>query len=111
MGFSRPECWSGLPFPSPGYLPNPGIEPRSPALQADSLLTEPPGKPVYEVGVNVYPHLVKQGCPMRGDSGPLSMPLSQPPALLSSRLGVSRLSPSVLTAPPGGVSSPSWSDA
>jgi len=33
MGFSRQECWSGLPFPSPGDLPNPGIEPRSPALQ------------------------------------------------------------------------------
>ena len=37
MGFSRQECWSGLPFPSPGDLPNPGIEPRSPALQADAL--------------------------------------------------------------------------
>ena len=41
MGFSRPEYWSGKPFPSPGDLPNPGIEPRSPALQADSLPTEP----------------------------------------------------------------------
>ena len=40
MGFSRQEYWSGLPFPSPGHLPNPGIEPRSPALQADSLATE-----------------------------------------------------------------------
>ena len=40
MGFSRQEHWSGLPFPSPGNLPNPGIEPKSPALQADSLLTE-----------------------------------------------------------------------
>ena len=45
MGFSRQECWSGLPFPSPGDLPNPGIEPRSPALQADTLTSEPPGKP------------------------------------------------------------------
>ena len=43
--FSRPEYWSGWPFPSPGDLPNPGIEPRSPALQADSLPAEPPGKP------------------------------------------------------------------
>ena len=43
--FSRQEYWSGLPFPSPGDLPNPGIEPRSPALQADSLLSEPPGNP------------------------------------------------------------------
>ena len=40
MGFFRQEYWSGLPFPCPGNLPNPGIEPRSPALQADSLLTE-----------------------------------------------------------------------
>ena len=45
MGFSRQEYWSGLPFPSPGDLPNPGIEPRSPALQADALTSEPPGKP------------------------------------------------------------------
>ena len=43
--FSRQESWSGLPFPSPGDLPDPGIEPRSPALQADALPSEPPGKP------------------------------------------------------------------
>ena len=43
MGFSRQEYWSGLPFPSPGDLPDPGIEPRSPALQADALPSEPPG--------------------------------------------------------------------
>ena len=45
MGFSRQGYWSGLPFPSPGDLPNPGIEPRSPALQADALTSAPPGKP------------------------------------------------------------------
>ena len=45
MEFSRPEYWSGEPFPSTGDLPNPGIEPRSPALQADSLPAEPQGKP------------------------------------------------------------------
>ena len=45
MGFSKQEYWSGLPFPSPGDLPNPGIEPRSPALQADALTSEPLGKP------------------------------------------------------------------
>ena len=45
MGFSRQEYWSGLPFPSPGDLPGPGIEPRSPALEADALTSEPPGKP------------------------------------------------------------------
>ena len=45
MEFSRQEYWSGLPFPSPGDLPDPGIKPRSPALQADALLSEPPGNP------------------------------------------------------------------
>ena len=45
MGFSRQEDWSGLPFPSPGDLPNPGIEPMSPKLQADALSSEPPGNP------------------------------------------------------------------
>ena len=44
MGFFRQEYWSGLSFPSPGDLPNPGIEPRSPALQAGALPSEPPGK-------------------------------------------------------------------
>ena len=45
MEFSRPEYWSRQPFPSPGDLPNPGIEPRSPILQAGSLPAEPQGKP------------------------------------------------------------------
>ena len=45
MEFSRQEDWSGLPFPSPADLPDPGIKPRSPALQADALPSEPPGKP------------------------------------------------------------------
>ena len=45
VGFSRQEYWSGLPFPSPGDLPDPGIEPRFPTLQADALTSEPPGKP------------------------------------------------------------------
>ena len=48
MEFSRQEYWSGLPVPSPGDLPSPVIEPRSPTLQADSLTSEPPGKPVYK---------------------------------------------------------------
>ena len=46
MGFSRQEYWSGLPCSPPGDLPHPGVEPRSPALQAVSLLSEPPGKPL-----------------------------------------------------------------
>ena len=44
VGFSRQEYWSGLPFPSPGDLPNPGIELGFPALEADTLPSEPPGK-------------------------------------------------------------------
>jgi len=47
MGFSRQEYWSGLPFPSKGDLPNAGIKPRSLPLQGDSLLSEPPGKPIH----------------------------------------------------------------
>ena len=47
MGFSRQEYWHGLPFPSPGDPPNPEIEPGSPALEADALTSEPPGKPVH----------------------------------------------------------------
>ena len=46
MEFSRQEHWSGLPFPSPGDLPDLGIKPRSLALQADSLPSEPPGKTI-----------------------------------------------------------------
>ena len=49
MGFSRQEYRSGLPFPSPGDLPKPGIEPGSPALQTDALPAEPPGKPAKAV--------------------------------------------------------------
>ena len=45
MEFSRQEYWSGLPLPSPGGLPDPGIKPRSPELEADTLTSEPPGKP------------------------------------------------------------------
>ena len=48
MGFSKQECWSGLPLPSLGDLPDPGIELGSPVLQADTLPSEPPGKPVKQ---------------------------------------------------------------
>ena len=48
MGFSRQKYWSGLPFPSLGDLPDPGIEPRSPTLQAEALPSEPPGNPEIE---------------------------------------------------------------
>ena len=46
MELSRQEYWSGLPFPFPGDLPNPRIKPGSPAFQADTFITEPPGKPL-----------------------------------------------------------------
>ena len=49
MEFSRQEYWSGLPFPSLGDLPDPGFEPRSPALYADALPSEPPGKSHFKV--------------------------------------------------------------
>ena len=51
MDFSRPKYWSGWPLPSPGDLPNPGMEPRSPASQADSLPAGPPGKHSGREGV------------------------------------------------------------
>ena len=53
MEFSRLEYWSGLPFPSPGDLPNPRIEPRSPTLQADALPSEPLGMPTAMEGSRV----------------------------------------------------------
>ena len=57
MGFSRQEYWSGLPFPSPGDLPDPGIEPRSPTLQADALTSAPPGKPLI-LNTSLFSHSV-----------------------------------------------------
>ena len=57
IGFSRQEFWSGLPLPSPGGLPNPGIKPGSSALQADSLQSEPPGKP-FTVYIFVQMHML-----------------------------------------------------
>ena len=57
MRFSRQEYWSRLPFPSPGDLPNPGIEPRSPALQAYALPSEPPRKPISQF--SKYHNLIK----------------------------------------------------
>ena len=54
MGFSRQEHWSGLPFRSPGDLPDPGIKPRSPTLQADALTSEPPGKPHRACAISIH---------------------------------------------------------
>ena len=60
MGFSRQEHWSGLPFPSPGGLPSPGIEPASPALAGGFFTSEPPGKPLE--AVLVVPRPVPRHC-------------------------------------------------
>ena len=61
MELSRPEYWSGLPFPSPGNLPNPGIKPRTPALQADSLPAEPQGEAlsIQRLSLNAFDFPVK----------------------------------------------------
>ena len=55
MEFSRQEYWSGLPSPSPGDLLDPGIGPRSPTLEADTLTSEPPGKPNLSEGSSQLP--------------------------------------------------------
>ena len=55
MEFSRQEYWSGLPFPSPGDIPDPGMEPRSPALQADALPSEPPLSPSVYMAITEKP--------------------------------------------------------
>ena len=59
MGFSRQEYWSGLPCPPPRDPPNPGIELRSPTLQADSLPSEPPGKPLSKLGKTRFSPTIK----------------------------------------------------
>ena len=61
MGFSKQEYWSGLPFPPPGDLPNSGIEPRSPALEADPLTSEPPGKPQTSKLSLIKKHVIHMG--------------------------------------------------
>ena len=64
MGFSRQDNCSGLPFPSPGDLPDPGIEPGSPTLQADSLLSEPPGRVLKKELFQAFPSfMVASGIP------------------------------------------------
>ena len=61
MGFFRQEYWSRVPFASPGDLPNPGIEPRSPTLQADALPSESPGKPlILKLQLKILIYLLKK---------------------------------------------------
>ena len=83
MEFSRPEHWSGQPFPSPRDLPKPGIKPRSPALQADSLPAEPPGKPkntevgslsLLQAGDLPDPGIEPGSHALQADSSPAELP-------------------------------------
>ena len=62
-GFSRQDYWSGLPFPSPGDLPDLAIKPGSPTLQADALPSEPPGKPWFQL--NQFPNQVNKLYPIK----------------------------------------------
>ena len=65
LGFSRQECWSGLPFPTPGDLSNPGIESWSPSLQTDSLPSEPPGKPLYIINLSYLGDFLREMSPQQ----------------------------------------------
>ena len=82
MGFSRQEDWNGLPFPSPGDPPNPGIEPGSPALEADALTSEPPGKPHAAAAAAAK---LLQSCPTLCDPIDGSPPGSAVPGILQAR--------------------------
>ena len=92
MEFSRPEYWSGYPFPSPGDLPNTGIEPRSPTLQVDSLPAEPEGKPLFLKSfcksLCLSPAAAKslQSCPTLCDPTDGSPPGSRIPGILQARI-------------------------
>ena len=75
---SRAFYWSGLPFPSPGNLPNPGIEPRSPTLQADALTSEPPGKPLDSFSWVLFGLVIKTTYPViRGLGFEVAQPLER----------------------------------
>ena len=114
MGFSRQEYWSGLPFPSPGDLPDSGIEPRSPALQADALPFEPPGRlylklstlqtePTLLCGYSLSPVTFLTHLGAQADTWEAFIPLASP---------VPSTSPS-LWIPPPNTSPPrlSWEDS
>ena len=83
MKFSRQEYWSGLPFPPPGNLPEPGMEPTSPALTGGFFTTEPPGKPYLPHAAAAAKSL--QSCPTRCDPIDGSPPGSPVPGILQAR--------------------------
>ena len=92
MGFSRQECWSGLPFPSPGDLPDPGIKPWCPALQVDALSSEPPGKTQRMRKINILTAAATakslQSCLTLCDPRDGSPPGSTVPGILQARTRV-----------------------
>ena len=85
IGFSRQEYYSGLPFPSPGDLSDPGIEPRSPALQADSLPTELQGKPCVKYAAAAAAKSL-QSCPTLHDPMDCSPPGSSIRGIFQARV-------------------------
>jgi len=87
MGFSRQEYWSGLPFPSPGDLPDPGIKLGSPAFQEDALTSEPPGKPqeIHAAAAAAAAKLL-QSCPTLSDPMDCSPPGSSIHGLFQARV-------------------------
>ena len=90
MEFSRQECESGLLFPSPGDLTNPGIESGSPGLQADSLPSEPPGNPksyIYHLGLHLWVHSRSlQSCPTFHNHMYCSLPGSSVHGILQAKI-------------------------
>ena len=97
MEFSRLEYWSGYPFPSPGDLPNPGLEPRSPAFQADSLPAEPQGKNIQLVLITsfIYSSVYK--------SIPVCQLISSPPYSLATILKKKKICNSAVVQLPSPV--------
>ena len=81
LGFSRRECWSGLPFPSPGNLPDPGTEPWSPTVQSDSLPSEPRGKRLISVETCSEMRAIYGG--LRTHSSATQIPFRFPPGIES----------------------------
>ena len=81
MEFSRQEYWSGLPFPAPGDLPNPGIEPESPALQADALPSEPPGKMLGKTEGKKEKRVAKHVCVLSRSAAAAAKSLQSCPTL------------------------------
>ena len=77
MGFSKQEYWSGLPFPSPGNLSDPRIEPKSLALQADDLTSEPPGKPLIKSNTSLLKSYKIQKRMKKFISNPLFFPIEK----------------------------------